>query len=117
MMIRRMDEPTRPLGEHDLLHWSPDTSTPDTPAMVRSHAAIPAHVETALQRRYAHPSTVNHAHWRAEHCRCLATEAAPSAPLAAPRRWGWPEVATAAAIVAIVIALVALLRQPIVTGV
>lgn len=48
----------------------------------------PARNETAPSR-YAHPSTVNHERWRAEHRRCLATEAAPGP--AVPRRRRMPQ--------------------------
>ena len=71
---------------------------------------VPARIETAPSR-YAQPSTVNHERWRAEHRRCLATEAAPSAPLALRRRRiDWQAVAAAIGIV-VVIALIYLFLE------
>lgn len=84
--------------------------------IITDDPAIPAHVEDWLQRRYAHPSTVNHDHWRAEHVAAMATEIAPGPRLPLRRRIDWAGVAALLAIVAVLVALALLLNRPIVTG-
>lgn len=76
-----------------------DTAVPshavDLDAIQR--AGIPRHIDAWLEDRYAEPRPVVVTH--------------------RPRRaWGWPEVATLLAIALVAVALILLLRQPIVQG-